>query len=109
AAHEQGTKYLNTGNRPLPSLEFPGYGAVVSKERPGPPALPAFVAIPNTPQQAGYLGVAYAPFSTQATPRAGRPFRVRGIGLGGGLTVEQVERRQDLLDQLDRTFADAET
>jgi hypothetical protein len=35
AAHELGTKYVNTGNRPLPSLEFPGYGAVVSKERPG--------------------------------------------------------------------------
>ena len=26
AAHDLGTKYLNTGNRPLPSLEFPGYG-----------------------------------------------------------------------------------
>ena len=36
AAHELGTKYVNTGNRPLPSLEFPGYGAVVSKELPAP-------------------------------------------------------------------------
>src|SRR6478609_7861682 len=29
AAHDLGTKYLNSGNRPLPSLEFPGYGAVI--------------------------------------------------------------------------------
>ena len=37
AAHDLGTKYMNTGNRPIPSLEFPGYGAVVSKELSGPP------------------------------------------------------------------------
>ena len=41
AAHEFGTKYMNTGNRPLPSLEFPGFGAVVSKELTGASDLPA--------------------------------------------------------------------
>src|SRR5688572_20980784 len=49
--HQMGTKYLNTGNRPLPSLEFPGYGAVVSKELASPQDLPPFVAIPKTPQR----------------------------------------------------------
>ncbi len=44
AAHEFGTLYMNTGNRPIPSLEFPGYGAVVSKELPAPSDLPSFVA-----------------------------------------------------------------
>ena len=34
-AHELGTEYVNTGNRPIPSLEYPGYGAVVTKELPG--------------------------------------------------------------------------
>src|SRR5690606_17431508 len=43
AAHDLGTRYLITGNRPLPSLEFPGYGAVVAKEMPGSPDLPPFV------------------------------------------------------------------
>jgi hypothetical protein len=104
AAHEFGTKYMNTGNRPLPSLVFPGFGAVVSKELPSPPDLPPFVAIPNTPQVAGYLGVEYAPFSTTTAPRAGVPFSVRGITLGGGLTIEEVERRRSLLKDLDRTF-----
>ena len=104
AAHEFGTKYMNTGNRPLPSLEFPGYGAVASKELSSPADLPPFVAIPNTPQVAGYLGVEYAPFSTTSTPRAGQAFTVRGISLGRGLTVEEIERRRDLLNGLDRTF-----
>lgn len=109
AAHELGTKYLNTGNRPLPSLAYPGYGAVVSKELNGPPDLPPFVAIPNTPQVAGFLGVEYAPFSTQTAPRAGRTFNVRGISLGRGLTIAEIERRRDLLENLDRTFEGLES
>ncbi len=104
AAHEFGTKYMNTGNRPIPSLEFPGYGAVVAKERGGPRDLPPFVAIPDTPQAAGYLGVEFAPFSTTAVPRAGQPFSVRGITLRNGLTVEEIEKRRDLLKSLDTTF-----
>jgi hypothetical protein len=99
-----GTKYLNTGNRPIPSLEFPGYGAVVSKELPGVRDLPPFVAIPKTPQVAGVLGVEYAPFSTQATPRPGQPFTVRGITVGRGLTIEKIERRQKLLTDLEESF-----
>ena len=108
AAHELGTKYVNTGNRPLPSLEFPGYGAVVSKERPGIPELPPFVAIPNSAQRAGYLGVRYAPMNTTSTPVIGTPFRVRGISMSGGLTIDDVERRRNLLSRLDRTFSDVE-
>ncbi len=108
AAHELGTKYVNTGNRPLPSLEFPGYGAVITKESPGIPELPPFVAIPNSSQRPGYLGVRYAPMNTTASPVIGTPFRVRGISMSGGLTVTDVERRRNLLTQLDRTFSDVE-
>jgi hypothetical protein len=104
AGHELGTAYLNTGSRPLPSLQYPGFGAVVSKEVTGDSELPHFVAIPNTPQKAGYLGVRYAPLQTNDVPRPGLPFSVRGISLGDGLTVEQFEKRQKLLSELDGTF-----
>src|SRR3954469_4967670 len=104
AAHDLGAKYLNTGNRPIPSLEFPGFGAVVTKEKAGVPDLPPFVAIPNTPQVPGYLGVEYAPFSTNTTPKAGQPFTVRGITLGRGLSVGEIEKRRHLLNDLDATF-----
>ncbi|MBI5757328.1 MAG: DUF1501 domain-containing protein [Planctomycetales bacterium] len=110
AAHELGTKYMNTGNRPLPSLTFPGYGAVVSKEVKNPPKdLPMFVAIPNTPQTAGFLGIEHAPLSTNASPELGKPFQVRGIALGRGLTVADVDRRQNLLSDLDNAFAGFES
>ena len=105
AAHEFGTKYLNTGNRPIPSLEFPGYGAVAAKELGGPNDLPPFVAIPDSPQVAGHLGVEFAPFSTTAAPRPNQPFSVRGITLRNGLTVAEVDRRRNLLRKLDTTFA----
>ncbi len=104
AAHALGTQYIVTGNRPLASLRFPGFGAVVSKEKPAPPDVPAFVAIPNTPETAGYLGVRYSPFQTNQAPQPGRPFRVRGITLGNGLTVEDIERRHRLLRDLDTAF-----
>jgi hypothetical protein len=105
AGHELGTSYLSTGNRPIPSLVFPGYGAVVSRELPGADELPHFVAIPNTPQKAGYLGVRHAPLATNSAPQPGRPFQVRGISLGAdGLTVEQFENRQKLLRRVDTAF-----
>ena len=105
AAHRLGAEYVNTGNRPLPSLEYPGYGAVVTRELGGPVDLPPFVSIPNSTQKAGYLGVKYAPLHTNSTPQPGRPYSVRGISLGNGLTVEDVEKRQKLLTGLDTAFA----
>jgi len=108
AGHELGTAYVNTGNRPIPSLLYPGLGAVVSKELQGDKDLPHYVAIPSTPQKAGYLGVRYAPLLTNTTPSAGVPFAVRGISLGNGMTVAEYGKRQKLLSQLDTTFGSAE-
>ncbi len=108
AGHELGTEYLNTGSRPIPSLVYPGYGAVISKEVAGDNELPHFVAIPSTPQKAGYLGVRYAPLQTNDAPKPGVPFSVRGISLGNGVTVDEFEKRQNLLTQLDTAFAGVE-
>ena len=103
-AHELGTKYMLTGNRPLPSIEFPSLGSVVSKELSSPPDMPPFVAVPNTPQGGGFLGLQYGAFATNASPKVGQPFNVRGIGLQGGMTLEQVNRREQLLAKVDNTF-----
>ena len=107
-AHRLGTEYVNTGNRPLPSLEYPGYGSVVTEQRPGPRDIPPFVAIPNSRQKPGFLGVKYAPLNTSSTPQPGQPFSVRGMKLAGGLTIDDVEKRRNLLKNLDTTFAGVE-
>lgn len=107
-AHELGTEYVNAGNRPLPSLEYPGYGAIVTKELGGNGNIPPNVAIPASRQKTGYLGVQYAPLNTGATPKPGEMFSVRGLKLAGGLTVDAVEKRQALLNDLDKTFRGVE-
>src|SRR5690606_16045470 len=105
ADHNLGNEYVNTGTRPVASIQHPGYGAVVTRETWEPSDLPPFVAIPdNRFQRPGFLGVKYAPLSTGAAPRAGRPFEVRGISLSRGLTVTEVERRHSLLKDLDTAF-----
>ena len=103
-AHRLGTEYVNTGSRPLPSLEYPGYGAVISKEMEAPRDIPPFVAIPRSAQKPGFLGVRYAALNTGSTPQAGQPYSVRGIKLGNGLTISEVEKRHNLLRDLDSTF-----
>lgn len=104
AAHELGTEYVNAGSRPLPSLEYPGYSAIVTKELGGNGNIPPNVAIPASRQKTGYLGVQYAPLNTGATPKPGEMFSVRGLKLAGGLTIEAVEKRQALLKDLDGAF-----
>ena len=103
-AHNLGTDYMNTGNRPMGSLEYPSYGAVISREMSAPKELPAAVAIPNTPSRPGYLGVQYADLETSASPSLGKPFAVRGISLARGLTISEMERRHHLLEDLDTAF-----
>jgi hypothetical protein len=104
-AHALGQEYVNTGTRPIPSLQYPGYGSIVAKELASAPDLPPYVAIPNHNFGGGYLGVKYAPLATGAAPRQGQPFTVRGVALQGTLTVKEVEKRQALLNDLDKTFA----
>ena len=104
--HPQGQQYLATGNRPSPALQSPAIGSIVSRESTGDSEIPPFVAIPECDWHAGYMGDAYAPFKTNATPKKGEPFEVRGITLPEGLTVNKVRRRNQLLRDLDGRFAE---
>ena len=104
AAHELGSLYMGTGNRPIASLSFPAFGAVVSKELGSEKELPGFVAVPsqgNNPT--GYLGVEYGPFDTGATPVPGKALEVRGLALRG-VTLTDVDRRQNMVQKYDTAF-----
>ncbi|MGI9472384.1 MAG: DUF1501 domain-containing protein [Rubripirellula sp.] len=105
AAHRLGREYVNTGSKPIPALEYPSYGAVLAKENPSDADIPSLVAVPKTGQGPGFLGIRYAPLETNSSPSFGNPYSVRGISLGGGIGVDEVQRRQSLLKKLDRRFA----
>jgi len=109
AAHALGSTYLATGNRPLPSIQFPTYGSVVSKLTPAPKDIPPYVSIPrDINNTTGFLGLEYGPFETGASPRANARMDVRGLSLRG-ITLEDVERRQNMLTRYDNAFASAGT
>ncbi|MBL8797341.1 MAG: DUF1501 domain-containing protein [Planctomycetia bacterium] len=105
-SHAPGSLYLLSGNKPLPSLKYPTYGSVMTKEKQGIQDMPPFVAVPFEPPEssgAGYLGVAYNSFSVNADPSSAK-FNVRAISLPDGTSIERVNRRNGLLDRLDQTF-----
>lgn len=108
-SHPLGQSYISTGNRPTPALIYPSMGAVATKELPGKSDMPSYIAIPKTEWNAGFMGDAYAPFKTNAVPRPGEPFVVRGISLADGLTVDRVNRREQLLKKVDRRFREVAT
>jgi hypothetical protein len=113
AAHAPGQMFLRTGNRPLPSLQYPAYGSVVTKEYGAPPGVPPYVALPvqstnGGAETAGYLGVAYNPFSVGDDPNR-ENFNVRALALPQGLTMERIDGRKSLLEGLDTAFRSVDT
>jgi len=104
AAHDLGQNYVLSGNRPTAGLEYPSMGSVVTKELTVDRDLPPYVAIPRANVGPGYLGVAYGAFDTNAAPKAGQPFVVRGLTAPGATTTKTVSRRHQLLKHLDNRF-----
>lgn len=104
AAHALGQEYVMSGNRPLPSLQYPSIGSVVTNELSAPTDLPPFVAVPRTGMAGGFLGVKYNPLNTAATPKVGQRFTVRGVSIDSDNGLNEARRREQLLGNLDVAF-----
>jgi len=46
----------------------------------------------------------YGPFETGTTPKAGQPMSVRGLTLSNGLTLDDIDRRFNMVKRYDRAF-----
>jgi hypothetical protein len=106
--HGQGQRLLQTGNRMIPSLEHPDYGSVVARELRSPRGIPPYVLFPFNGSNAarysaGYLGVAYGPFSALGDPNA-RDFSVRALASPAGHTLASLQGREALLRRVDTAF-----
>ncbi|MBP85569.1 MAG: hypothetical protein CMJ64_02455 [Planctomycetaceae bacterium] len=109
-AHSPGQRYLQTGNRKIPSLEYPDYGAVVSKEHRSPRGVPQYVLLPSggsnsASYSSGYLGVAHGPFTALGDPNANN-YSVRALATPEGLTSKQIEARRRQLELVGTRFRD---
>lgn len=113
AAHERGTHNMFTGYKPSPAVNYPSFGAVVSKELGGRNSLPPYVCVPqkisNNGQDVagtGYLPTSFGPFSLGSDP-ASPGFKVRD--LTSDVAPERFERRKGILDTIDSHFKYTET
>ncbi|HRJ09009.1 MAG TPA: DUF1501 domain-containing protein [Prosthecobacter sp.] len=104
ADHGLGSTYLLTGNRPGSLVKYPTYGSVASAELSVMPDLPAFVSIEEPLEGPGFLGIQHSALATGNKPRPNQPFSVRGVTLDGGLSLTQLENRQQLSRDLDTLF-----
>lgn len=106
--HGLGKKYLACGTRPIASIEYPDFGAVLTERLPTEPDVPGHVAIPRAVHSSGYLGLEYAAFETGGYAQAGRPMSASELSLLPKTTAEDLESRQKLMLQLDRRFRSVE-
>jgi hypothetical protein len=111
AAHERGTHNMFTGYRPSPALQFPCMGSVVSHELGPRNNLPAYICIPNQPNEfagSGYLSSSFAPFSLGDDP-ARNGFQVRDLSLPGGVDEARYKRRLAALETVNERFVKSTT
>src|SRR5437879_584107 len=102
--HERAINYLLTGYLPLPTLEFPSMGSVISKELGSKNGLPPYVAVPNTfpSYGGGYLGGEYNPFIAGDPNVAG--CKVRDLTLPADVDWARVGNRRWLLHKMDAKY-----
>lgn len=106
AAHERGTHNMFTGYKPSPALTYPSFGSVVSHEYGSRNNIPAYVCIPNTPNEFaenGYLSSSYKPFSLGSDP-ASKNFQVLDLNLYKDVDIDRFAKRKSALEAVNQYF-----
>ncbi|NDH04395.1 DUF1501 domain-containing protein [bacterium] len=113
-SHGVADAYMLTGWRFNPSIVFPTYGAVMSRELGYRNGMPPYVQLGNSIDQRfggglpGYAGAEHNPFIIQEDPS--KPdFSIDGVSLPGGITNSRFQRRERMLQKLDNWQKKIET
>lgn len=116
-SHAPATVFMTTGNKPTPAIQYPSMGSLTAKLLNVPPGVPPYVTfgeMRSSASLAGYLGTGYNPFIVESNgdnekgkPRAA--FKVRGIALPSGFTLDELQKRDQLLRKFDAGFKALET
>ena len=106
-SHSTADAIMMSGHKFNPSITYPCYGSVVSKELGYRGTLPPFVQLGTNVDQrfngglAGYLGLQHNAFVVPGDPSASN-FTVRDVSLPNGLTADRVSRRREALEKIDQ-------
>ena len=91
--------------------DWPSYGSAVSYLRPRSDGVPSQVTIPNPliegvlvwpGQHSGFLGPRFDPYVQNSDPN-NENYRIDGLSLIDGLTVDRLDHRRQLLRDIDRS------
>ena len=93
---------MTTGNRPSPSLEYPGLGSLAARLLPAPAGVPSYVAFQRT-AGAGHLGTAYSAFEVENAAGRSR-VRAPGMSLPTDFSLEELADRDRLRNVFDAAF-----
>ncbi len=112
-SHGPATIFMTTGNKPTAATQYPAYGSLCSKLLSVEKGIPPYVSFADlrggAAGNAGYLGTAYNPFGVEGGAGGkgtASTLRVRGISLPQGFTLEELEKRDKLLNAFDQGFRD---
>jgi len=113
-SHGPATVFMQTGNKPTAALQYPSLGSLCAKLLPTEKGVPPYVTfndIRGNAGQSGYLGTAYNPFTIEGNGGGGKgggniSLRVRGVTLPQGVTLEDLDKRDKLLESFDQGLAD---
>jgi len=114
AGHGMGSQWMQTGYQATIEVNdniYPSTGSVVAKMNgPNDPGLPAYVNVPRQVSfgKAAYLGASYNPFSPDSNPNDAN-FQVRNLKLPGRVNADRLERRKQLIHDLDTIRRDIDT
>lgn len=106
--HGLANRYLLTGYKPSPALEYPSFGSVTARLQTKQSVLPPYVAIPEVRYAgAGFLGAEHEPFVTGGDPSKA-DFRVRDLDFFPGIDASRLRRRREYLAEFDGVQAAVE-
>ncbi len=106
-SHGVADQLMMSGHKFNPALPFPCFGSVIAKERGYVNSMLPFVQLGKNIDHrfnggiAGFLGDQYNPFEIGDDPN-GRTFRVRDLSLGDQAARKRLQRRYEMLSELDR-------
>jgi hypothetical protein len=114
AGHGMGSQWMQTGYQATIEVNdniYPSTGSVVAKMKgPNDPGLPAYVNLPRQAPfgKAAYLGASFNPFSPDSNPNE-PGFQVKNLKLPGRVDASRLDRRRQLLQDLDTIRRDIDT
>ena len=108
--HPQGSYYALTGHRPVPAMQFPSFGSIITKEMGPRGSVPPYVVSPQWDKErqyekyfeAAFLGPEFNPMFVPDPNQ--QDFEVADLSLPKSITPERLEDRRGFLNIWNRFY-----